>query len=99
MFLEVLTLIVLVGVLLTKYGTSVHIQKLNQRQLELENSCKQFRSRLRALKQERTAIDAEERELQPGLRALETQLDELRGKLQEQEERNRELQDRGSGAG
>ena len=94
MFLEIMTMIVLVGVLVTKYGTSAHIQKLHQRQLELDNDCLQSKSRLRLLKEQRGAADVEERNLQPGLRALDAQLEELRSKLQEQDERNRELNER-----
>ena len=94
MFLEFLTLVVLALVLLVKYGTSAHMVKLNQRQLELENKCKEFQGRYRTLVQERKAAEGEEKELKAILQGLENRLNDLKGKLSEQEERNRELQGR-----
>jgi chromosome segregation ATPase len=68
--------------------------KLNQRQLELENKCKEFQGRYRTLVQERRVAEGEEKELRAILQGLENRLGSLRVELSEQEERNRELQGR-----
>jgi len=94
MVLEMLTLVILVAVVVVKYGTTAHVQKLNQRQLELQNVSQQLNGRLNVLKKQCNALDAEERELQPVLRSLQGQLEELSENLKEQEERNDELKER-----
>jgi len=94
MVLEVVTLVVLALVLIVKYGTSAHLVKLNQRQLELDNECQQHQSRYKALVTERKASEGEERNIQTNIAKLEAQLEDVRNELAEQEERNRELQDR-----
>lgn len=94
MVLEVITLIILAMVLVVKYGTSAHLVKLNQRQLELDNVCQQHQSRYKALVTERKASEGEERNIQANIAKLESQLEDARSELAEQEERNRELQDR-----
>ena len=94
MVLEVITLAVLALVLIVKYGTSAHLAKLNQRQLELDNECQQYQSRYKALVTERKASEGEERNIQANIAKLEAQLEDIRSELNEQEERNRDLQDR-----
>lgn len=94
MVLEVITLAILAVVLLVKYGTTAHLVKLNQRQLELENECQQSQSRYKALVNERRAAEGEEKNIQTNIAKLEAQLEEVRAELTDQEERNRDLQDR-----
>ena len=94
MILETITLAVLGVVLLVKYGTATHIAKLNQRELELKNICQEFRGRQKSLLEERKAAEHEERDLRAKMAGLETNLEDLRSELQEQDERNRELRDR-----
>lgn len=94
MVLEIITLAVLALVLLVKYGTTAHLVKLNQRQLELENNCQQFQTRYKALVTERKAAEGEERNIQTNIAKLEAQLEEVKQELQDQEERNRDLQTR-----
>ena len=94
MVLEVITLIVLAMVLVVKYGTSAHLVKLNQQQLELDNVCQQHQSRYKVLVTERKASEGEEGNIQANIAKLEAQLEDVKSELAEQEERNRELQDR-----
>lgn len=97
MVLETITLVVLASVLLIKYGTSTHISKMNQRHLELQNQCQEYQGKHNSLMQERKAAEGEERDLRLKMASLETNLEDLRGELEEQDERNRELQDRIAG--
>jgi hypothetical protein len=76
MLLEIATLGVLASVLIIEYGTSAHLAKLHQRQLELDNKCQQFQTRFKALSAERKASEAEERNIQTSIVKLETQLEE-----------------------
>lgn len=95
MVLEVITLGILALVLVVKYGTTAHLAKLHHRQLELDNECQQYQSRYKALVSERKAAEGEEKNIQANIVKLEVQLEDVRVQLSEQEERNRELQDRG----
>jgi chromosome segregation ATPase len=97
MVLELITLAILAIVLIVKYGTSAHIVKLNQRQLVLDNECQQHQSRYKVLVKERKAAEGEERNIRTNIAKLEARLEEVRGELAEQEERNRDLQDRALG--
>ena len=94
MILESITLAVLAAVLLIKYGTSTHLAKLSQRELELQNMCQEYQGRHNALLEERKAAELEERDLRGKMASMETNLEDLRNELQDQEERNQELQDR-----
>jgi len=97
MVLETLTLIVLASALLIKYGTSTHLSKLNQRQIELQNLCQEYQGRHNSLVEEHKVAEQEERDLKLKIASLETNLEDLQGGLEEQEERNRKLSDRITG--
>ena len=96
MVLEMVTLAILALVLIVKYGTSAHLAKLNQRQLELDNQCQQFQSRYKGLATERKAAEGEERRIQSNIAKLEAKRDDVKDDLADQEERNRDLRDRAS---
>jgi peptidoglycan hydrolase CwlO-like protein len=96
MVLEMVTLAILAAVLIVKYGTSAHLAKLNQRQLELDNQCQQFQSRYKALAADRKATEGEERRIQTNIAKLEAKLEDVKDDLADQEERNRDLRDRAS---
>ena len=92
MFLmEVVTLLLLGAVLVVKYVTITHKHKLEQRQTELENQCKQFMGRQKALKQEREAVEAEKKFVEKNLEVQEGKLLQLREAFEGQESRNRDL--------
>ncbi len=94
MILEIMTLVLLAAVLLTKYGTTAHIIRLNQRQAELENECNQYTTQYKALMRERETAEVEEKQVFQNVQMLEYEMEELKIKLSDQEERNQELQER-----
>ena len=89
-----MTLIALAAVLAVKYGASVRMVKMQQEQAELENTCRDYKYKYRALMLERRAAETEERELRGNVQTLESRLEALRMELTEQEVRNVELQER-----
>lgn len=79
MFLEILTLVMLVLVIALKYGTVTRIVKLNQKLRDAENLCKRHESFLERKRSERRVAEREETNLtrqQVGLEAEMKRLDE-----------------------
>ena len=94
MILEIMTLVLLAAVLLTRYGTLAHIIRLNQRQAELANKYNQHTTQYKALIREREVAEIEEKQVYQNIQMLEYQMEELQEKLSDQEERNQELHER-----
>ena len=92
MFLEITTLLVLLGVLLIRYGTAQHTNVLSLEYRNLDKLCKQIRARYQLLYDKRGAIELEEKNVQRDRIALETLQKKLEKALQKQNEKNNELE-------
>jgi predicted patatin/cPLA2 family phospholipase len=92
MFLEITTLLVLLGVLLAKYGTARHTNLLSLEYRNLDKLCQQIRERYQLLYDRRGAIELEEKNVRRDRIALETLQENLEKALQKQNEKNNELE-------
>ncbi|MCZ6633826.1 MAG: hypothetical protein O7G87_10490 [bacterium] len=92
MFLEIITLLVLLGILLIRYGTARHTNGLSLQYRNLDKLCKQIRARYQLLCDKRGAIELEEKNLRRDRIALETLEENLEKALQKQNEKNEELE-------
>ena len=93
MFLEISTLLVLIAVLLIKYGTWRHTNALN---LELSNLTKLYRyneQRYKMTKQKREASELDETNLNRDRRALDTHLGKLDKQLKAETKKNDALEE------
>ena len=97
MFLQILTLLVLVAVLLTKYMTSTHISRLKEQQAELQNLCKRDEHRYKLLCQEHEALQEQRKVMDGERKIVESLLAEAKHGLAEQEGINKDLEERSGG--
>lgn len=95
--LEITTFALLVFVILAKYGTTKHIVKLNQKRVELENECNRHEQHYKVLVKEREQAEADLKSTQRELNVQQSGLEKLIAQLEEQMERNQELEDRANG--
>lgn len=93
MFLEMLTLGVVLSVLGVKWITTKHKGSLRQRLVEAEVLRTRNEQRYKLYQKERAAAEGEENGVKTDLELLTEHLKELQEDLEDQESRNRELQD------
>lgn len=96
-FVEIAAFIMLVFVVLAKYGTTKHLMMLQKRKIELDNACNRHEARYKAFAKEREQVEAELKASQRELEVQRSGLEKLQGQLAEQMERNQELEDRANG--
>ena len=92
MFLEILTLLALALAVLAKYTTARHMSALNRERLELENACQYHERLYKRIFRERENGEVEEKGLDQQADTLEANLKALEKELEEQNERNQELE-------
>jgi uncharacterized protein YlxW (UPF0749 family) len=95
-FLEISTFVLLVVVVLTKYGTTKHLVVLQQKKVELENVCNRHEQRHKGYVKEREQFEAELKSVQREVSIQQSGLEKLLAQLEEQVNRNQELEDRAS---
>ncbi|MDA0747725.1 MAG: hypothetical protein O2954_14485 [bacterium] len=91
MFLEFVTFIMLLLVLVLKYGTVTRIVKLNQRLRDAEGKCRRSEDRLRLQRNERRIAEREEVGLTRQQVSLESEMERLEGDLTALKESNIEV--------
>ena len=96
-FLEVVTFVLLVFVVLTKYGTTKHLMALQKKKVELDNLSNRHEARYKAFAKEREQTEAELKSVRRELEVQQSGLEKLQGQFAEQVERNRELEERAGG--
>lgn len=94
MFLELWTLVVLVMVLVVKYGTWKHTGILEHEKLELERAVYYNEQLYKVLREKRQAAEAEQEKLKQERSALATHLNNLNQELKAQKDKNRVLERR-----
>ena len=94
MFLEALSLILLALVLLSKWWTSRHSQKLSLELVELETTHSKLKSDHTALYNQRLKSEAQLKGLEAEKGRVEDQLEDLKDDLDDQLDRNEEMADR-----
>ena len=94
MFLEILTFSVMVIVLIVRYGTSMHVSKLNQEYAELETSYNRSQHRYEVLGDRKAAIKEEQITVEHSKIEAERELTEIQEALEDQKSRNGDLEDR-----
>jgi hypothetical protein len=94
MFLEILTFSILVAVLIVKYGTSAHVARLNQEYGELETIYNRNQHRYYVMLDRKASIEAEPGTVERSKLEVERELAEIRGALEGQASRNRDLEER-----
>ena len=93
MFLELITLLVILTVLGIKWLTTTHKAALRRRLVEAEVLRTKNEQRYKLFQKERQAAEAEEKGVRKDLELLTGHLNEQQELLSEQEARNRELQE------
>ena len=90
---ETATLLLLAFVLITKYVTSVHMRKLRLTQVELDNLCQRHRRDYDQLFRDRQTGEGIVEKLKKERGELVVQLEQKRVAVEEQNERNREVEE------
>ena len=92
--LEIFAVLTLLSVLGSRYMITKHGTALRQELLELEHVCKRYEHQRIQLDDERKSLDGQSQMLVRDRGVLETQLQESRAVLADQEKRNQDLEDR-----
>jgi hypothetical protein len=92
MFLDFVTLLMLVLVILVKYGTWKHMSLLNQNLRELERVCDEQNQRYKKVVQKREAGERDEKALKKDRYALADYLERDKLKLEKQRAHNASLE-------
>ncbi|MGA1197821.1 MAG: hypothetical protein ACO36I_15130 [Candidatus Latescibacterota bacterium] len=92
MFLDFVTLLMLVLVILVKYGTWKHMSLLNQNLRELERVCDEQNQRYKKVVQKREAGERDEKALKKDRYALAAYLERDKLKLEKQRAHNAALE-------
>lgn len=93
-FVEIVTFVMMVIVVMTKAGTSRHLILLQQKKVELDNLCSRHEARYKAFVKEREQVEAELKAVQRDLEGQQGGLEKLQGQLAEQMVRNQELEEK-----
>ena len=94
MFLEVVTLILLTLVLLSKWWTARHTQKLSLELIELQTSHSKLKADHGALYAQRQTAEAQLKDLESEKTKTEARLEELKDDLNDQLDRNEDIEDK-----
>jgi len=92
MFLDILTLLMLVLVVLVKYGTWKHTVLLNQNLREMERVCEYQNQQYKKITQKREAGERDEKALKKDRYALAAYLERDKKKLEAQKAHNEALE-------
>lgn len=92
MFLDVLTLLMLVAVILVKYGTWKHITILNQDLREIERVCDYQESQYKMVIQKREANERDEKNIKKDRYALAAYLERVKDTIEKQKQLNSNLE-------
>ena len=94
MLLEFVTFVLLVLVLIVKYGTVTHTSRLSLECGELEGACQRGRGRYATLCEAKASIKDQQSRLEKEKLEAEGSLNEARAALEDQRIRNRSLEER-----
>ena len=86
-FLYVLTVLLFALVLGTRYFTAMHMSKLTQQHVQVENLCQQLQHRYTMARKKREATEGEEKSVQAEGKVIEAKLEDLKQDLLEEEGR------------
>lgn len=96
-FVEISAFSMLVVMILAKYGTMRHLVKLQQKKVELENTCNRHEQRYKVYEKERQQFEVQLKSVQRETAIQRSGLEKLLAQLEEQNERNQELEERATG--
>lgn len=91
--LYTLTMVLFAGVIVTRYFTYLHTNKLKERHVKADYLCQRLEHRYRVALKEREAIEREEKSVESQGKVVEAQLEELKQDLMEEEQRVNSLEE------